>query len=121
MAKKKKTNQKIGKINPILYAVLYRHFKPKFTKKYHEFAWYLLNQGYDVFLFDQRCHGLSCRLTDRTDLIHVASFTHYYQDLHCFVQQIVKPATKLPLYLYAHSMGGAVAAPPGMMKNGKVF
>ena len=35
MAKKKKTNQKIGKINPILYAVLYRHFKPKFTKKYH--------------------------------------------------------------------------------------
>ena len=35
MAKKKKTNQKIGKINPILYAVLYRHFKSKFTKKYH--------------------------------------------------------------------------------------
>lgn len=35
MAKKKKTNQKIGKINPILYAVLYRYFKRKFTKKYH--------------------------------------------------------------------------------------
>ena len=35
MAKKKKTNPKIGKINPILYAVLYRYFKPKFTKKYH--------------------------------------------------------------------------------------
>lgn len=91
-------------------AVVIVHGLSEFTKKYHEFSWYLLNQGYDVFLFDQRCHGLSCRLTDRTDLIHVASFTHYYQDLHCFVQQIVKPATKLPLYLYAHSMGGAVAA-----------
>ena len=35
MAKKKKINPKIGKINPILYAVLYRYFKPKFTKKYN--------------------------------------------------------------------------------------
>ena len=35
MAKKKKTNQKIGKINPVLYTALYRYFKPKFTKKYH--------------------------------------------------------------------------------------
>ena len=90
-------------------AVVIAHGLSEFTGKYHEFAWYLLNQGYDVFLYDQRCHGRSCRLTDRQDMIHTDHFTDYYKDLHCFVENVVRRATDLPLYLYAHSMGGAVA------------
>ena len=90
-------------------AIVVAHGLSEFTQKYHEFAWYLLNQGYDVFLYDQRCHGRSCRLTDRPDLIHVDHFTDYRKDLHCFVENVVRKATDLPLYLYAHSMGGAVA------------
>lgn len=35
MSKKGKANQKIGKINPLLYGVLYRFFKRKYTKKYN--------------------------------------------------------------------------------------
>lgn len=85
------------------------HGLSEFTAKYHEFAWYLLNQGYDVFLYDQRCHGRSCRLTPRQDLIHVDAFQDYQQDLHRFIQDVVRSATDQPLYLYAHSMGGAVA------------
>lgn len=91
-------------------AVVVLHGLSEFTQKYHEFAYYLLNQGYDVFLYDQRCHGKSCRLTDRTDMIHVDCFTDYHKDLHCFVNAVVRVATDKPLYLYAHSMGGAVAA-----------
>lgn len=91
-------------------AVVIVHGLSEFTGKYYEFAWYLLNQGYDVFLYDQRCHGRSCRLTDRIDLIHVDRFSDYHKDLHCFVQQVVRKATDLPLYLYGHSMGGATAA-----------
>ena len=91
-------------------AVVLLHGLSEFTGKYHEFAWYLLNQGYDVFLYDQRCHGRSCRLTPRQDLIHVDHFTDYYKDLHCFITDVVRKATQQPLYLYAHSMGGAVAA-----------
>lgn len=91
-------------------AVVVVHGLSEFTQKYHEFAYYLLNQGYDVFLFDQRCHGRSCRLTDRVDLIHVDKFCHYQKDLHRFICDVVRPATDKPLYLYAHSMGGAVAA-----------
>ena len=34
MSKKKKNNNRIGKINPILYAVLYAALKGKYTKKY---------------------------------------------------------------------------------------
>ena len=91
-------------------AVVVVHGLSEFTGKYHEFAWYLLNQGYDVFLYDQRCHGRSCRLTDRLDLIHVDRFTDYREDLHRFVCDVVRKVTGGPLYLYAHSMGGAVAA-----------
>lgn len=91
-------------------AVVIVHGLSEFTGKYHEFAWYLLNQGYDVFLYDQRCHGRSCRLTERQDMIHVDSFTDYRKDLHRFVCDVVRKVTDKPLYLYSHSMGGAVAA-----------
>lgn len=91
-------------------AVVIVHGLSEFTAKYHEFAWYLLSSGYDVFMYDQRCHGKSCRLTDRQDLIHVERFDDYVKDLHCFIRDVVRKATTLPLYLYGHSMGGAVAA-----------
>lgn len=86
------------------------HGLSEFVPKYHEFAWYLLNQGYNVFLYDQRGHGKSCRETDRIDMIHVRRFNDYVEDLHRFVCDVVKTAGELPLYLYGHSMGGAVAA-----------
>lgn len=91
-------------------SVVIVHGLSEFTAKYHEFAWYLLNQGYDVFLYDQRCHGRSCRLTKRSDMIHVGAFSHYRKDLDLFVRNVVRKVTHKPLYLYAHSMGGAVAA-----------
>ncbi|MBQ7340927.1 MAG: alpha/beta hydrolase [Oscillospiraceae bacterium] len=90
-------------------AVVIVHGLSEFTGKYHEFAWHLLNQGFDVFLYDQRSHGFSCRLTPRQDLIHVDHFSDYQKDLHCFVCDVVRKATDKPLYLYGHSMGGGVA------------
>ena len=103
-------------------AVVVAHGLSEFTEKYHEFAWYLLNQGYDVFLYDQRCHGRSCRLTDRQDVIHADAFTDYYKDLHRFACDIVCKQAQGPLYLYGHSMGGAVAiqylaAHPGVFQK----
>ena len=91
-------------------AVVILHGLSEFTAKYHEFVWYLQEQGYDVFLYDQRCHGKSCRLTQRQDLLHVDRFDDYVKDLHCFVSNVVQKATALPLYLYGHSMGGATSA-----------
>lgn len=90
-------------------SVILLHGLSEFTKKFHEFADTLLNQGFNVFLYDQRSHGRSCRLTDRQDLVHVDRFRDYVQDLECFVQQVVLPAEAKPLHLFAHSMGGAVA------------
>jgi len=92
-------------------AVVIVHGLSEFTQKYYEFAYYLLNQGYDVFVYDQRGHGHSCRLTEQRDLIHVDKFTDYVTDLDRFIADVVSPVTEnKPLYLYGHSMGGAVVA-----------
>lgn len=90
-------------------AIVMVHGLSEFTRKYDEMAWYFLNQGYHVFLYDQRGHGLSGRQVDRLDVIHVDRFEDYAADLAQFIAEIVRPtAAGLPLYLYGHSMGGAV-------------
>lgn len=86
------------------------HGLSEFTKKFYELSFYLLNQGYNVFLYDQRCHGLSGRLTKDKYLLHVDSFNDYATDLEQFIDNIVQPTQNLPIYLYSHSMGGAVSA-----------
>lgn len=86
------------------------HGLSEFTKKYYEFATYILNQGYNVFLYDQRCHGLSDRLTSDKDVIHVKSYRDYSKDLEWYIDNIVLKAEKKPIYIYSHSMGGGVAA-----------
>lgn len=90
-------------------AVVLVHGLSEFTRKFYEFSWYMLNQGFDIFLYDQRSHGRSCRLTEDPDMIHVEAFSDYEKDLHCFIENVVSPVTDGPLYLYAHSMGCAVA------------
>lgn len=86
------------------------HGLSEFTKKFYEFIYYMLNQGYNLFIYDQRCHGLSGRLTSHRDLLHVDRFDDYVRDLNQFMDEVVTPNTDRPVYLYAHSMGCAVAA-----------
>lgn len=91
-------------------SVVIVHGCSEFTSKYHEMAWYFLCQGYNVFLYDQRGHGFSFRMTDPVQLVHVDSFRDYVEDLACFIRQVVQPLDDRPFCLYSHSMGGAVAA-----------
>lgn len=91
-------------------SVVVVHGMSEFTKKYYELTHYLLTAGYNVFLYDQRGHGLSHRDTDRPELLHINSFDQLVSDLECYLEQVVCKAAEGPLYLYAHSMGGAVGA-----------
>lgn len=84
------------------------HGLSEFSKKFHEAAYYFLNQGYNVFIYDQRGHGLSFRMTEQIDLIHVDSFYDYAKDLDAFIENVVMPTNPGTLYIYSHSMGGAV-------------
>lgn len=91
-------------------SVVIVHGLSEFTKKFYEIAWYLLCEGYNVFLYDQRCHGRSCRLGARGDILHVDKFTDYAADLNEFINEVVLKASSEPVYIYSHSMGGAAVA-----------
>lgn len=102
-----------------LYYALYRADEPRGTltivhgftenaEKYREWIYYALLDGLNVLIYEARGHGRSYRaLTDKT-LTHVQRFADYVQDL--FAMERVVKTLPPPYYLYAHSMGGAVAA-----------
>ncbi|MDN7136528.1 alpha/beta fold hydrolase [Pseudidiomarina terrestris] len=83
--------------------------------KYPELVWELGQQGYAVAILDHRGQGFSDRLTPNPHNGHVHHFDDFVDDFAGFVrateQQLLEHyGTHLPLYLIAHSMGGAIAA-----------
>lgn len=81
------------------------------AEKYWELIYYFYGAGFQVAIWDQRGHGKSFREGTDSCVVHVEDFEDYVEDLHIFVETVVKPfAGKAPLYLYAHSMGGCVGA-----------
>ncbi len=89
-------------------AVVIVHGFTESGEKYDEMAWYFLSQGWSVYVYDQRGHGASGREVADKTLTHVRRFEDYVDDLELFLDSVVPKG--LPLYLYSHSMGGAVAA-----------
>lgn len=75
------------------------------TYRYNELIYYFLKQNYSVYIYDQRCHGLSERLSDTYNMIYVKKFDDYVQDLKKFLDEIVHHSN---IFLYGHSMGGTV-------------
>ena len=88
-------------------ALVLLHGFTESAEKYEEMILYFLKSGTDVYVYDQRCHGKSGgRLADKT-VTHVERFSDYVSDLEAVMEKVVRK--DLPLYLFAHSMGGAVA------------
>lgn len=92
-------------------AVIILHGYTESAEKFREMAWYFLNAGYSVFAMDHRGHGRSWRLVEDTSVTHVEHFGDYLHDLEEFMEKVVRPRMGgSPLFMYAHSMGGAVGA-----------
>lgn len=92
-------------------SVVIVHGFTEYFAKFHELFYNFYDQGCNVFFIEQRGHGLSARMVENKDLVHVDSFETYVKDLQTFLDQIVvKSSENLPLLLYAHSMGGCVGA-----------
>lgn len=81
------------------------------AEKFREMSFNFLQMGFNVFVIDNRGHGLSWRKhPENPETVCVDKFEHYVEDLKYFIEKAVMPAGQgLPLYLYAHSMGGAIA------------
>lgn len=81
----------------------------EFCEKFHELAYYMHREGYQVAVWDHRGHGKSPREVEDPQLVHVERFAQYVEDMHRLMEEIVLPrAQAAPLYLYAHSMGGCI-------------
>lgn len=92
-------------------AVVIVHGFSESAEKYVEMIYYFLQAGYKVYVFDVRGHGRSARAVEDLCLIHIDRYEQYLSDLEYFVEKIVrKENLKLPIYLYAHSMGGGIGA-----------
>lgn len=91
--------------------IVISHGFTEFSRKYDEIIYYFLKEGYSVFLMEHRGHGYSEREVEDLSMVSVGDFKDYVEDLKIFLDEIVVPDTKeQPLYLYAHSMGGAIGA-----------
>lgn len=90
-------------------AVVISHGFCESIEKYKEVIYYFAKMGFQVYLADHRGHGRSLRDTNHPNMVHIKRFEDYTETLHQFITSVVKPnAGSLPLYLYAHSMGGGI-------------
>lgn len=90
--------------------VVISHGFTETTEKYRECFWYFLRMGYHVYGIDHCGHGRSYRLTEDFSLVHTDSYERYVKDLVFAAEYARNENGALPLFLYAHSMGGGIGA-----------
>lgn len=80
------------------------------AEKFRETAYYFRKAGYSVFVPDLRGHGKSDHASEKAERVEIDSFDTYTDDLHLFVESVVKPASlNGKVYIYSHSLGSTVA------------
>ena len=77
---------------------------------YAEFIYDVRDWGYSVYVMDHRGMGFSGRMLEDPQKTHVQNFANYVKDAKTFVDTVVQRTPHERLFLFAHSMGAAVAA-----------
>lgn len=91
--------------------------------KYAELIYDLRLKGFDIHILDHQGQGESDRLLRDSHKGHVRSFKDYVADFSQWINEHVLPQSEgKELYLFAHSMGGAIAVNylalhPGVFKK----
>lgn len=79
-------------------------------ERYKELIKVFNNNGFSVYTLDHRGHGRSPRLGIDSSQINVEKFEYYVDDLKIFFDTIVTKDNNKKVFLFAHSMGGAIGA-----------
>lgn len=82
--------------------------RTEYIEKYGRAAGDLARRGYATLVLDNRGQGLSDRLAPDPLLGHVGRFADYQRDLAAVLAALPGLDLPQPLFLMAHSMGGAI-------------
>ncbi len=82
--------------------VLLVHGVSEHTGRWHHVAEFLVDEGFEVFGFDQRAHGES-----GTGILDIEDFTLFVDDVADMIRAVRTEGS--PLVVYGHSMGGLVS------------
>jgi acylglycerol lipase len=85
--------------------VVIMHGLKDYSGRYAHLATKLAADGYAVYAFDLRGHGRSAG-----PRVAPAHWTDYVDDLDRFLTEVEKREPHQPVFLFGHSMGGAIAA-----------
>lgn len=85
-------------------ALIMVHGLKDHSSRYGDAAEQLAHRGYAVYAFDLRGHGRSEGVRAYTE-----RFDDYLNDLQLFVARVQQREPGKPLFLFGHSMGGAIA------------
>lgn len=100
------------KVENSIGSIVISHGFGEYIEVYNELIYYFTNNGYNVFMMEHWGHGRSGALgiEDETQ-IHVEDFKDYVEDFRKFVDEVVvKENGNDDLFLFAHSMGGAIGS-----------
>ena len=95
-------------------AVVLVHGLKDYSDRYNEFAATLVKHGYAVYAFDLRGHGDS-----EGDRVWVERFPDYVDDLEIFMKRVHAAEPGKKVFLFGHSMGGAVVTLYTLMREPK--
>ena len=82
--------------------------RTEFIEKYGQIAAAFAERGLASVAIDWRGQGLSDRMLDDPLVGHVDSFVDYQKDVAALMRVVRQLGLPRPLYLLAHSMGGAI-------------
>ncbi|MGR3492451.1 MAG: alpha/beta fold hydrolase [Shimia sp.] len=98
--------------------------RTEYAEKYGRVARAMADRGYAALAIDWRGQGYADRLTKRTIVGHVGTFTDYQRDITAVMEAVTQLGLPEPLYLLAHSMGGCIglrALTEGLPVNAAAF
>ena len=114
-AKEPERREKNGKLHVKFYetdrpkgVIIISHGFTEGAQKYDEMIYYFLKAGYHVCMPEHMGHGLSYRLTEDPSLVHIDTWKRFVRDFLKVCHVVKEQYSELPLFLLAHSMGGAI-------------
>lgn len=90
-------------------SILILHGMAEHQKRYYAFAQYLLEMGYDVFLYDHRGHGSDTKLSELGYIAPNRGYELVIDDVISISEFIEKNNRCNKFILFGHSMGSLIA------------